>query len=165
MFQRIRKSLFYTNVKNLISEPITIWTLSIVLFGAVIFILKYIHHRPTDLINIIFVTTWFITLLVSEHRVCICRIKNRACWRMPSSRMLRRVVVVRTGVLEEFSASIKVTTIGELGTMLAATNNRRILRRRITSYGWRCSHFIDSCHFDGGAKFLRNVGSYKSYTA
>jgi hypothetical protein len=40
--------------------------------------------------------------------------------RMPSSGMLRRVAFVRTDAAEEFSASfIRVTRIGELGTMLA----------------------------------------------
>jgi hypothetical protein len=68
---------------------------------------------------------------------------------MASSGMLRRVALVRTGVSEELSASIIRVTIGELGT-LAATSNRR----------------TDSCFpDDGGAKFLRNVGSYKSHTA
>jgi hypothetical protein len=43
-----------------------------------------------------------------------------------------------------------------IGTTLAVTSNRRTLRR----------NFTDSCHPDeGGAKFLRNVGSYKSHTA
>jgi hypothetical protein len=65
---------------------------------------------------------------------------------MMSSGMLRRVALVRTDVSEEPSASfIRVTRIGELGTTQAAT---------------------DSCHPDeGGTKFLRNVGSYKSHTA
>jgi hypothetical protein len=40
--------------------------------------------------------------------------------------MLRRVAVVRTGASEESSASIiRVTRIGELGTMLAVTSNGR----------------------------------------
>jgi hypothetical protein len=39
---------------------------------------------------------------------------------MPSSGLLRRVVPVRTDISEELSASfIKVTKIGDLGTMLA----------------------------------------------
>jgi hypothetical protein len=47
---------------------------------------------------------------------------------MPSSGMLRRVALVRTDVLEELSASfIKVTRIGELGTTIAVTSNRRTL--------------------------------------
>jgi hypothetical protein len=64
--------------------------------------------------------------------------------------MLRRVAPVRTNISEELSASIiRVTRIGELGTTLAVTNNRRTLRH---------------CPDDGGAKFLWNVSSYKSYT-
>jgi hypothetical protein len=43
---------------------------------------------------------------------------------MPSSGMLRRVALVRTDVSEEPSASvIRETRIGELGTILAVTNN------------------------------------------
>jgi hypothetical protein len=42
--------------------------------------------------------------------------------------MLRRVALVRTDVSEELSASfIRVTRIGELGTTLAVTSNRRAL--------------------------------------
>jgi hypothetical protein len=44
---------------------------------------------------------------------------------MVSSRMLRRVALVRTDVSEEPSAFIRVTRIGELGTTLAVTSNRR----------------------------------------
>jgi hypothetical protein len=45
--------------------------------------------------------------------------------------MLRRVVLVRTGVSGEPSASsIRVTRIGELGTTIAVTSNRRTLWRR-----------------------------------
>jgi hypothetical protein len=44
--------------------------------------------------------------------------------------MLRRVALVRTEDSEELSASfIRVTRIGELGTTLAVTSNRRTLRR------------------------------------
>jgi hypothetical protein len=47
---------------------------------------------------------------------------------MVSSGMLRRVALVRTDVSGEFSASfIRVTRIGELGTTLAVTINRRTL--------------------------------------
>jgi hypothetical protein len=45
---------------------------------------------------------------------------------MVSSGMLRHLALVRTDVSEEPSASfIRVTRIGELGTTLAATSNRR----------------------------------------
>jgi hypothetical protein len=48
--------------------------------------------------------------------------------------MLRHVALVRTDVSEELSASIiRVTRLGELGTTLAVTSNRRKLRRN-TSY-------------------------------
>jgi hypothetical protein len=59
--------------------------------------------------------------------------------------MLRRMAPVRTDVSEELSAStIRVTRIDELGTTLALTSN---VRRLLVAD-------------DGGAKFLRNVGSY-----
>jgi hypothetical protein len=75
---------------------------------------------------------------------------------MVFSGMLRRVALVRTDVSEELSVSfIRVTGIGELGTTQAATSNRRTLRRN-----------PDLCHPDeGGARFHRNVGYYKSHTA
>jgi hypothetical protein len=54
---------------------------------------------------------------------------------MASSGMLRHVALVRIDVSEELSASfIKVTRIGELGTTLAATSNRRTLRRNLDIY-------------------------------
>jgi hypothetical protein len=47
---------------------------------------------------------------------------------MASSGMLRRAALARTDVSEELSASfVKVTRIGELGTTLAVTSNRRTL--------------------------------------
>jgi hypothetical protein len=46
---------------------------------------------------------------------------------MPSSGMLRHVALVRTEVSEELSSSIiRVTRIGELGTTLAVTSDRRM---------------------------------------
>jgi hypothetical protein len=49
---------------------------------------------------------------------------------MSSSWMLRCVSLVRTDVSEELSAYIiRVTRIGELGTTLALTSNRCMLRR------------------------------------
>jgi hypothetical protein len=45
---------------------------------------------------------------------------------MASSGMLRHVALVRTDVSEELSTSfVRVTRIGELGTMRAVTSNRR----------------------------------------
>jgi hypothetical protein len=71
---------------------------------------------------------------------------------MSPSEMLRRVALVRTDVSEELSASIiRVTRISELGTTLAVTSNRRMLR------------FLHPD--DRGANFLRMFGSYKSHTA
>jgi hypothetical protein len=49
---------------------------------------------------------------------------------MTSSGMLHRVALVRTGVVEELSASfIRVTRLGELRKTLAVTSNQRTLRR------------------------------------
>jgi hypothetical protein len=72
--------------------------------------------------------------------------------------MLRRVTLVITDVSEELSPSfIRVTRIGELGTTLAV--------RRLLVTASVCSYFTDSYHSEeGGAKFFRNVGSYKSHT-
>jgi hypothetical protein len=89
---------------------------------------------------------------------------------MVSSGMLRRVALVRTDVSEEPGASfIRETRIGELGTTQAATSNRRTLRRnsarRLLVAACVVPSFTDSCYPDeGGARFLRNVGSYKSHT-
>jgi hypothetical protein len=53
---------------------------------------------------------------------------------MASSGMLRRVALVTTDVSEELSASfIRVTRIGELGTTLAVTSNRRKLNRLLVT--------------------------------
>jgi hypothetical protein len=61
---------------------------------------------------------------------------------MASSGMLRRVALVRTDVSEEISTSIiSVTRIGELGTTLAVTNNRRMLRRNT-----KCHRFLQEPH-------------------
>jgi DNA-binding TFAR19-related protein (PDSD5 family) len=53
--------------------------------------------------------------------------------------MLRRVALVRTDVSEEISASlIRVTRIGELGTTLTITSNRRTLRRNTKTHVVGC---------------------------
>jgi hypothetical protein len=58
---------------------------------------------------------------------------------MPSCGILRRVALVRTDVSEELSTSfIRVKRIGELGKTLAATSNRRTLRRN-------AKHFFAAC--------------------
>jgi hypothetical protein len=64
---------------------------------------------------------------------------NIAMRRMASAGMLRRVALVRTEVSEEISVSIiKVTRIGELGTTLAVTSNRHLLRRNIKYFFAAC---------------------------
>jgi hypothetical protein len=78
--------------------------------------------------------------LITTHSNCVQRSKIVDLYirRMVSSGMLRRVVLVRTDVSEEHSASfIRVTRIGELGTTLAVTSNRRTLRRH-TCLAPRC---------------------------
>jgi hypothetical protein len=53
---------------------------------------------------------------------------------MASSRILRRVVLVRTDVSEELSASIiKVARISDLGTTVAVTSHRSTPRRNTQS--------------------------------
>jgi hypothetical protein len=89
----------------------------------------------------------FSLLLVTNRRSYLnLRFPRRWLWRMASSGILRRVARVRTDVSEELSTSfIMATRIGKLGTTLAVTSNRRTLI------------FLPD---EGGAKFLRNVGSY-----
>jgi DNA-binding TFAR19-related protein (PDSD5 family) len=77
--------------------------------------------------------------------------------RMVSSGKLRRVALVRTDISEEFRASfIRMTRIGELGTTLAVTSNRRTLRilediilhshrrENLKSYKWIPAYKTDS---------------------
>jgi hypothetical protein len=53
---------------------------------------------------------------------------------MPSSGMLRRVAVVRTDVSKELSASIvRVTRIGELGTLTVTSNRCSVCRLLVTA--------------------------------
>jgi hypothetical protein len=54
---------------------------------------------------------------------------------MQSSGMLRGVALGRADVSEELTASfVRVTRIGEVGTTLALTSNRRTLRRNTNPY-------------------------------
>jgi hypothetical protein len=73
---------------------------------------------------------------------------------MLSSGMLRRLALVRTDVsVERISSFIRVTRIGELGT-LEVTSNESTLRRNT----------VYSRPDYGGYTFHRNVSSYKSHT-
>jgi hypothetical protein len=64
---------------------------------------------------------------------------------MASSEMLLRVALVRTGVSENLSASIiRVIRIGELGTTLAVTSNRRTLRLLVTASVFLVHRFLSS---------------------
>jgi hypothetical protein len=86
-----------------------------------------------------------------------CHYKDNVVWRMASSGMLCRVVVVRTDISEELSPSfIRVARIGELGTMLAVTSNQRRVHQLLVT----ASVVPD----EGSAKFFQNVGSYMSHT-
>jgi hypothetical protein len=76
-------------------------------------------------------------------------INSFICWRMSSSGTLGCVALVRTGVSVESSVSIvRVTKIGERGTMLAVTSDRctetsiltRATSRNITEDGILQSH-------------------------
>jgi hypothetical protein len=65
---------------------------------------------------------------------------------MVSSAMLRRVVLVITDVSVELRASfIRVTRIGELGTTLAVTTNRRTLRRNTKVFPLVFRYFFAAC--------------------
>jgi hypothetical protein len=68
-------------------------------------------------------------LLQSFNFILNIKFHRNIVIRMASSGMLRHVALVRTDISEELSASfIKVTRIGELGTILSITSNRRMLR-------------------------------------
>jgi hypothetical protein len=85
---------------------------------------------------------------------------------MVSSGLLRSVALVRTDVSEEPGTSfIRVTKIDEQGTTRIPIHLvfLRSVRRLLVA---ACVVPTDFCHPDeGGARFLRNVGSYKSHTA
>jgi hypothetical protein len=63
--------------------------------------------------------------------------------RMMSSGMLRRMALVITDVSEELNAFfIRVTGIGELGTMLLVNSNRRTMQRNTKYWYW---YFFAAC--------------------
>jgi hypothetical protein len=74
---------------------------------------------------------------------------------MVSSGMLRRVALVGTDVSEELSASIRVTRIGEIGTTLGVTSNRRTLRRNtVKTSNLTSSMRLVSCRSKAGYSFF-----------
>jgi hypothetical protein len=69
---------------------------------------------------------------------------------MPSSETLLRVALLRTGVSEELSASIiRVAGIGELGSTLAVTSNRRKLRKNTEKGSVRMEYQIEDAERSG----------------
>jgi hypothetical protein len=75
------------------------------------------------------------------------RCQQRILGRTSSSGMLRRVTFVRTDVSEERSYSIiRVTRIGELGT-LVVTSNRRTLRRNASVTAMKTSNLTNNIMF------------------
>jgi hypothetical protein len=70
------------------------------------------------------------------------------------------VALVGIDVSEELGASIiRVTKICELGTTLAVTRRENLKYYIFFLYGEATHH-----PYDGSAKLLRNVGSYKIHT-
>jgi hypothetical protein len=77
------------------------------------------HYHKTSDFNNSCLNSHFSRFVLAETRQPLSR-------RLVSSGMLRRVTVVRTDGSEELSASfIRVRRIGEPGTTLTVTNNRR----------------------------------------
>jgi hypothetical protein len=84
--------------------------------------------------------------------MCVC-----VCSDCSDNGMLRRVALVRTDVSEEPSASfIRMTRIGELGTILAVTSKRRTLRRN-TEDTFLHSHRCENLKSYKYLVFLRSV--------
>jgi hypothetical protein len=87
---------------------------------------------------------------------------------MASSGMLRRVALVKIDFTEKLSDSIiRVTRIGELGTTLAVTSNRRTLRRNtkiITSNMFLSSPMLVTLMMEALC-FSEKICSSKSYKA
>jgi hypothetical protein len=81
-------------------------------------------HRP---VRTVLSAPSLFTRCCTTTRIYVLTKHNTIQW-LASSGMSRRVVPVRADVSEELSTSfIRVIRIGELGTMLAVTNNRRTL--------------------------------------
>jgi hypothetical protein len=80
--------------------------------------------------------------------------------------MLRRAALVKTDVTEELSAYfIRVIRIGELGTTLAVTSNRRALRKNTKKYfGVRASVVPSSAILFILLKEAINSSEISSYT-
>jgi hypothetical protein len=84
--------------------------------------LMIVHN--TDMENVVKLTTKRIRGLQQFIANIMKHFKYNVWRRIVSSGMLRRVVLVRTDVSDQFSASfIRLTRIGELGTTLAVTSN------------------------------------------
>jgi hypothetical protein len=85
---------------------------------------------------------------------------------MGYSGMLRHVAIVRTNVSKEPSASfIRVTRIGELGTTLAVTGNRRTHAACVGTASVVPSSPILVTLMKEALGSIRNVGSYNSQMA
>jgi siroheme synthase (precorrin-2 oxidase/ferrochelatase) len=92
---------------------------------------------------------------------------------MVSSGMLGRVAHVRTDISEKLSASyIRVTRIGELGTTLVVTSNRRRLRSssdtsvltRATWHNIPEDTILHSHRHENLKSFIENIMEYHSLT-
>jgi hypothetical protein len=76
-------------------------------------------------------------ILYASHLVNGQTIKHT---KMPSSRMIRSVALLRTDVSEDCSASIiRVTKISELGTLAVISNGRTLRRTTITAISSQCT--------------------------
>jgi hypothetical protein len=99
--------------------------------------------------------------MLISHFLNVVIIWDTALCRMPSSKMLHCVALVRTDVLEELSAStIRVTRISELGTMLAITSNRPQRACRMLLWLNSCSHCFFFLSGWSGTKSTSTEASY-----
>jgi hypothetical protein len=80
---------------------------------------------------------------------------------MSSSGMLRRVALVRTDVSEELSASFfRVTRVGELGTTLTASSNRRRRHSSLTVGVWRSVRITVFGTYQGASTVLPETSDW-----